>query len=162
MMRSFAMSKYWFKSARRPIVVVTCAILLGSCSPIVQTRGNTPDPILLGQIEPGELSRDDIANMLGSPSSIATFGEETWYYISIQTETIAFFEPDILEQQVVAIAFDDSGMVASVSTYGLDDAQDIEPSTRVTPTGGRELTVLEQLFGNLGRFAGKQPAEGDR
>lgn len=156
------MSTYWFKSVRRPIVVVTCAILLGSCSPILQTRGNTPDPILLGQIERGELSRDDIANMLGSPSSIATFGEETWYYISKQTETVAFFEPEILDQQVVAIAFDDSGIVASVSTYGLDDAQNIEPSNRVTPTGGRELTILEQLFGNLGRFAGKQPAEGDR
>ena len=153
------MNKYWFKSVRRPIAVMTCAILLGSCSPIIQTRGNTPDPILLGQIEPGELSRDDIANMLGSPSSIANFGEETWYYISKQTETIGFFEPEIIEQQVVAIAFDDSGMVASVSTYGLDDAQDIEPSERVTPTGGRKLTVLEQLFGNLGRFAGQQPAD---
>ena len=153
------MRSYRFKAARRPIVMVICAIYLGSCSPIIQTQGNSPDPILLNQIEPGELSRHDIANMLGSPSSVATFGDETWYYISKQTETLAFYEPEVLDQQVVAIAFDDSGMVASVSTYGLEDAQDIEPSERVTPTGGRKLTVLEQLFGNLGRFTGNRAQE---
>ena len=153
------MSKYCFKLTHRPIALVACAIFLGSCTPIIQTRGNVPDPILLEQIEPGELSRDDIANMLGSPSSTAIFGEEIWYYISKQTETIAFFESEIIEQQVVAIAFDNSGMVTSVSTYGLEDARDIEPSERVTPTGGRELTVLEQLFGNLGRFSNNQPAD---
>jgi outer membrane protein assembly factor BamE (lipoprotein component of BamABCDE complex) len=154
------MRSFCFESARPLIAVAACAFFLGSCSPIIQSRGNVPDPILLNQIEPGELSRDDIANMLGSPSSIASFGKETWYYISQQTETLAFYEPVVLEQQVVAIAFDDNGMVASVNTYGLEDAQHIEPSERVTPTGGRKLTVLEQLFGNLGRFAGNQPTEG--
>ena len=150
------MRSFCFDSTRPLIAVVACAIVFASCAPIVQTRGNAPDPIKLGTIEPGELSRDDIARMLGSPSSVATFGGETWYYISKQTETFAFFEPEILEQQVVAIAFDDDGMVASVSSYGLDEARDIEISDRVTPTGGRKLTVLEQLFGNLGRFGGRR------
>ena len=90
--------------------------------------------------------------MLGSPSSIATFGEEVWYYISSQTQTIAFYEPEVLDQKVVAIAFDDAGKVKNVRTYGLEDAQAIEPVARTTPTGGREVTILEQLIGNLGKF----------
>ena len=90
--------------------------------------------------------------MLGSPSSIATFGEEVWYYISSQTETIAFYEPEIIDQKVVAITFDSTGKVKTIRTYGLEDAQDIEPVARTTPTGGRAITVLEQLVGNLGRF----------
>ncbi len=159
-MRSFVMGKFAFKLARRCIAVMALASLFVACAPILNQRGNRPDPDLLSQIEPGAQSRDDVANMLGSPTSVASFGGETWYYISSQTETIAFYEPDVIDQQVVAIAFDDDGMVASVRTYGLEDARDIEPVERVTPTGGRELTFLEQLVGNVGRFAGKPGQRG--
>ena len=65
-------------------------------------------------------------------------------------------EPDILDQKVVAISFDDAGRVKNIRTYGLEDAREIEPVARTTPTGGREITVLEQLVGNLGRFSGKE------
>ena len=34
---------------------------------------------------------------------------------------------------------------------GLDDGQDVAMSDRETPTRGRELTILEQLLGNVGR-----------
>jgi hypothetical protein len=33
------------------------------------------------------------------------------------------------------------------------DAQEISPVARVTPTEGRDLTLLQQLFGNIGRFS---------
>ena len=157
------MGKFVFNRAWRCIAATALVPLLVACAPITNQRGNLPDSELLSQIEPGEQSRDDVANILGSPTSIASFGGETWYYISSQTETIAFYEPEVVDQRVVAIAFDDDGMVASVRTYGLEDAQDIEPVARVTPTGGREMTFLEQLFGNIGRFTGKtgQPSRSE-
>ena len=149
------MGTFVLNRARRCISATALVLVLVACAPITNQRGNLPDPDLLSQIEPGAQSRDDIANLLGSPTNIASFGSETWYYISTQTETIAFYEPEVVDQRIVAIAFDDDGMVASVRTYGLDDARDIEPVARVTPTGGREMTFLEQLLGNIGRFAGK-------
>ena len=159
-MRSFVMGKFVFNRARHCIAATALVLVLVACAPITNQRGNLPDPDLLSRIEPGAQSRDDVVNILGSPTSIASFGGEIWYYISSQTETIAFYEPEVVDQRVVAIAFDDDGMVASVRTYGLEDAQDIEPVARVTPTGGRELTFLEQLFGNIGRFVGKTGQEG--
>ncbi len=155
------MGTFVFNRARRCISATTLVLMLVACAPITNQRGNLPDPDLISQIEPGAQSRDDIANLLGSPTSIASFGSETWYYISTQTETIAFYEPEVVDQQIVAIAFDDDGMVASVRTYGLEDARDVEPVARVTPTGGRELTFLGQLIGNIGRFAG-QPGRSNR
>lgn len=134
------------------LVGTALAVLLSACAPNIVTRGNLPAPELLTQIQPGLQSRNQVADMLGSPSSVATFGEEIWYYISSQTETIAFYEPEITDQQVVAITFDDAGKVKKIRTYGLEDAQEIEPVARITPTGGREITILEQLVGNLGRF----------
>ena len=140
-------------SFRLPLAATALAVLLSACAPNLVQRGNLPDPELLSRIQPGSQTRIQVANLLGSPSSIATFGDEVWYYISSQTQTIAFYAPEVLEQKVVAIAFDDDGRVKNVRTYGLEDAQEIEPVARITPTGGREITVLEQLIGNLGRFS---------
>ena len=36
-----------------------------------------------------------------------------------------------------------------IERYGLEDGRIINLTTRTTETGGRELGVLEQLFGNL-------------
>ncbi len=135
------------------LAATALTVLLSACAPNIVQRGNLPAPELLTQIQPGVQTRNQIADMLGSPSSVAIFGEEVWYYISSQTETIAFYEPEIIEQQVVAITFDDAGKVKKIRTYGLEDAQEIEPVARITPTGGREITILEQFVGNLGRFS---------
>jgi outer membrane protein assembly factor BamE (lipoprotein component of BamABCDE complex) len=60
----------------------------------------------------------------------------------------------VLDQQVVAVAFDDSGVVREVEHLGLADSRTVDPSPRVTPSAGRELGLMEQLVGNVGRFSG--------
>ena len=141
-----------FAPLRQSLATVALGALLAACAPTLDQRGNLPDPDLVEQIRTGTHTRDKVSEILGSPSSVATFGEETWYYIARQTGTFAFYEPEVLDQQVIAVAFDEAGMVKSVHTYGMEDAQEIAPIARFTPTGGRDLTLLEQIFGNLGRF----------
>jgi hypothetical protein len=36
--------------------------------------------------------------------------------------------------------------------YGVEDGRIVEPVERTTPTYGQELTVMQQLLGNFGRF----------
>ena len=143
----------------KPVIFsIVCAAIIVSasaCSPNVATRGNLPDPSKLAEIVPGEASRDDVADLLGSPSSAATFGAEVWYYIAARVETVTFNEPEVIDQQVVAIRFGEDGLVAAIDTYGLDDARAVEMVDRVTPTSGKEITILQQLIGNVGRFAKK-------
>ena len=139
------------------IVSAVIIVTASACAPNIATRGNLPDPDKLAEIIPGEASRDDVADLLGSPSSAATFGDETWYYIATRVETVAFNEPEVIDQQVVAIKFGEDGLVTAIDTYGLDDARAVEIVERVTPTSGREITILQQLLGNVGRFAQKGP-----
>ncbi len=148
-----------FRTVLRSLAATAVVVAVAACAPIVDHRGNLPDQYVLQEIKPGTTSRDDVANMLGSPSSVATFGEETWYYISTETERLAFYEPEVLDQQVVAIAFDSAGLVKSVRRYGLDDAREIELVERKTRTGGKKLTILQQLIGNLGRFTNRPAPE---
>ena len=57
-----------------------------------------------------------------------------------------------MDQQVYVVHFDGNGVVAGVDRKELADGRDIEPVPGATPAPGRELTFLEQVLGNMGRF----------
>lgn len=132
------------------------AVLIVACSPIVDSRGNLPEGEELDKIKVGATSREQVASLLGSPSSVATFDDNTWYYISKRTETVGFFRPEVIEQKVLTVRFDEAGLVKEVAQVGKDDAAEIDPVSRTTPTSGQTFSLWQQLFGNLGRF-GDQP-----
>ena len=52
---------------------------------------------------------------------------------------------------MIAIRFDQNDQVANLGQYGLEDGKVIDINSRTTPTRGRELTILQQLFGNIGK-----------
>jgi outer membrane protein assembly factor BamE (lipoprotein component of BamABCDE complex) len=133
-------------------IVLGCG--LGACSANINNDGFVMDEDALSQIHPGGQNREQVAQMLGSPSSVAVFDDQTWLYIHRRTsQRIAFFQPTVLEQDVIAITFDrTSGQVAEVRRLTLADGQNIAPVDRITPSPGKELTVMQQLLGNLGRF----------
>lgn len=130
--------------------------ILAGCSATVDNRGYVPDPQALERVKPGSQTRSDVAELLGTPSSVTPFSEDTWIYVQRKTETIAFFQPTVLEQNVVVVGFDDAGLVNEVRRYTLEDGKLIDPVTRKTPAPGKELSLIEQLVGNIGRFAQKE------
>ena len=52
---------------------------------------------------------------------------------------------------MVQVTFDKSEKVASIKTVKLTDGVQIAYEKRETPTRGRELSVIEQILGGLGR-----------
>lgn len=74
-----------------------------------------------------------------------------WYYISQTTEKYTYNRPQVTQRSVTEITFAEDDKVASVRNLGLEDGQQVAMQSRETPTRGRELTVLEQLLGNIGR-----------
>ena len=130
-------------------------LAVSACSPSVATRGNLTDPDRLAEIKAGQTRRDDVAGILGTPTSVGTFDPNVWYYIGQKTEKIAFFQPSVLERRVVIVHFDDAGVVSEIKQLDESNAQDIEVVDRTTPTAGREMGFLEQMLGNVGRFSAK-------
>lgn len=131
---------------------ILVAAALAGCTPIVSTHGQTPDPDVLAEIEPGRSSRTTVEEKLGTPSTRGVFDPNVWYYMSEKTETVAFFAPELIERKIVAIQFDEGGMVKDIVTYTENDKKEVDLVSRVTPTAGNEISVIQQLFGNLGRF----------
>lgn len=128
------------------------AVVSACVEPRIDQRGNRPDEEQVVQINPGVDDKYRVAELIGTPSTVSTFDDRTWYYISKRTETTAFFEPDVMDQQVLAIKFTEDGIVDSMHVYGQEDGRTIAYVDRITPTEGHELTIIQQLFGNLGRF----------
>jgi len=128
------------------------AASLAGCVPNVDQRGNLPEPEKIAQIHPGSTTRDQVIKILGTPSSTGIFDDKHWYYISRKTKQVAFFDPDVLDQQVYIVNFDGQGVVRGVDHKELKDGREIEPAPGATPAPGRELTLVEQVLGNIGRF----------
>jgi len=127
-------------------------IILVACGARVDTRGNLPDPERLSEIKSGEITREEVLEMLGSPSNITTFSNETWYYIAERTETIAFFAPEVVERKVVILHFDKQGVLKKLNALDAESGRLVQHIERTTPTHGNKLTALEQFIGNFQRF----------
>jgi outer membrane protein assembly factor BamE (lipoprotein component of BamABCDE complex) len=128
------------------------AAALSGCSNPVEQRGNLPPDKVVAEIKPGSTDKETVTRLLGSPSSVASFDDSTWYYISQKTKEIAFFKPETVDQEVVTITFDKDGVVKGVQKLGMNARNELTPVERTTPAPGKELTFFEQLIGNFGRF----------
>jgi outer membrane protein assembly factor BamE (lipoprotein component of BamABCDE complex) len=137
----------------RALVVASVLVTAAACTPRIQQTGNLPDPVAVQEIQTGVHTRRDVASLLGSPSVVSTFQDSRWYYISQRQETIAFFAPEVVDQQVLEIRFNDEGTVQETQRYSLSDAEKVDPVGRETPTEGNEFSILQQLIGNIGRFS---------
>ncbi|MGH6903863.1 MAG: outer membrane protein assembly factor BamE [Geminicoccaceae bacterium] len=135
------------------------ALALSACVPQVSNHGYRLDEAALAQVEAGRTSREQVLQLLGSPSSVTTFDGSVWYYVGQRTERLSFYQEEVVNQDIVAIVFDDVGTVSQIERHGLDRAQEVSLVDRETPTAGSELTVLEQFIGNIGRF--NPPADAD-
>ncbi len=134
--------------------VVGAGLFLAACSPVVSTHGLEPDPDALAAVTPGQSDKADVETKLGTPATVSTFHDDVWYYMIETRSQRAFFDPKVLERKIIAITFDQQSVVDDVFTYTELDGKDVKIVSRVTPTAGNELTILQQLFGNLGRFSG--------
>jgi outer membrane protein assembly factor BamE (lipoprotein component of BamABCDE complex) len=119
--------------------------LLGGCAQ-EQSKGYVLSQSALQQVPVGS-SQDQVLVVLGTPSTTATLKGEVYYYISQKTRrAVAFMNPTITDQQVVAIYFDQNRRVERVANYGIKDGRVFDFVAQATPTAGQERNFLEQVF----------------
>ena len=147
-----------FKSDRKLLSTTALAVAvivgLSACQTAeVFHNGYVVDQAALDLVPVGS-SREQVLLSLGTPSTTATFDGEVFYYISQKrTRTIAFMKQRLVDQQILAIYFDKDGIVAQRANYTLQDGKVFDTISRTTPTGGRDLTFLQQLLAGGGGAA---------
>jgi outer membrane protein assembly factor BamE (lipoprotein component of BamABCDE complex) len=146
----------------RMSTLLFAAAVLAGCAPVVSQRGYLPDPDNESAIEVGKDSKNSVQERLGDPSVQSAFGSEAWYYISSSEKQVAFFRPTVQSRSILAVYFDKDGKVTDIKHYGLKDGNVVAFESRETPTRGRELTFLQQLFNATPGVPGTGTADQER
>jgi outer membrane protein assembly factor BamE (lipoprotein component of BamABCDE complex) len=134
------------------IAAFSIAAATTACAPVVGQNGFQAIDASPTDIVAGTDTKQTVLTRLGTPSTTSTFERDNvWYYISQVTEKYTYNRPQVTQRSVTEITFNDAGQVSEVRTLGLDDGQRVAMNDRETPTRGRQLTILEQLLGNVGR-----------
>lgn len=134
------------------------ALLAGCQTSEVLHSGYIADQQSLDLVPVGA-SREQALLTLGTPSTTATFDNEVFYYISQKrTRSVAFQKPKLVEQNILAIYFNKDGVVEKRANYALQDGKVFDTISRTTPTGGKDLTFLQQLLSGVGSSASNAQA----
>jgi outer membrane protein assembly factor BamE (lipoprotein component of BamABCDE complex) len=146
-------------SSRTAFVALSACLLvpaavagLSACAPIASYSGFQAIESDPKDVKVGTDTKSTVRGRLGSPSTVGAFDQNTWFYMNQLKSRVAFKRPEVIARNVTAITFNkDSELVESVNSYTLKDGKVVAFNGRETPTRGRELTVLEQILGNVGR-----------
>lgn len=134
------------------IAALSAAALTAACAPVIGQNGFQAVDAKPADIVAGTDTRETVLTKLGTPSTTSTFESDSiWYYMSQVTEKYTYNRPQVTQRTITEITFNEAGQVAAVRTLGLEDGQRIAMNDRETPTRGRQLTILEQLLGNVAR-----------
>lgn len=146
------MSRRLVSPLARLAAVALVGIGVSGCIGEDLRHGYQIDQAALATVKPG-MSAEQILQILGTPSTVSTVGNKTWYYISQNTRrTVLFLGEQVEDQKVTAVYFNAGFKVERVALYGLQEGKVFDFIERTTPTSGADRAFLSQLFRGLTRY----------
>lgn len=131
-------------------------LILSACSATYQNHGYVPTDTELAELVVGVDSRATVDDLIGAPSSSGLLAGGDYYYVRSRVRTYGMFRPEVIERQVLAISFDDTGTIANIERFGLEDGRVVALSRRVTDSSVVGNGFWRQILGNFGNI---NPAE---
>lgn len=140
------------RPALRAAVILAAGLAIAGCTAIYRNHGYVPTDEDLAKVTVGVDTRDTVAEAVGVPSVSGVLNESGYYYVSSRLRHYGAMEPKVVERQLVAISFSQSGVVQNIERFGLEDGRVITLNRRVTESSVNDKTFLRQLLGNIGNF----------
>lgn len=137
----------------RKFVAILCVLVVAGCTSVYRNHGYVPKEEELSEIVVGVDTRDTVAETVGSPSAGGVLDSSGYYYVQSRVRHFAYRRPEVVSREVLAITFDNAGVVRNIERFGLEDGQVVPLTRRVTETAASDNGFLRQLLRNLGNFA---------
>lgn len=142
----------WVVRCLRPAIAGAVLIALAACSAIYRNHGYMPPEEDLEAILVGVDTRDTVASAVGRPGVSGILDASGWYYVRSRYRHFAYQAPEEIDREVLAITFDEQGVVRNIERFGLEQGRVVRLSRRVTTPNTQGVGFLRQAFGNLGRI----------
>ena len=146
----------------RIAALALAASTLGACNPVRDNHGFSAVTEDQKNVEVGVDTKSTVLARLGTPSTQSAFDQTAWYYVSTIQERYAFYMPKTVAREVLVVKFDGDGTVSAVERFGMERGQVVAYNDDRTPTRGRELGIVEQIFGNIGNTSPIRTEEDQR
>ena len=127
-------------------------LLLSGCSATFSNHGYVPSDSDLMELVVGVDSRATVDDVIGAPTSAGLLAGGDYYYVRSRVRTFGMFRPEVVERQLLAISFDESGTIANIERFGLQDGNAVALSRRVTDSSVVGNGFWRQILGNFGNF----------
>jgi len=147
-----AKTGFMLKSAVLGLVLLS----LGACSATYRSHGYVPTEADLAEIVVGVDTQQSVGESVGRPTVTGVLAGGDWFYVQSRWRNYAYRAPQEIDRQVVAIRFDNNGVVQNIERFGLEDGRVVVLSRRVTDSNIKGVSFIGQLLGNLGNFTAEQ------
>jgi outer membrane protein assembly factor BamE (lipoprotein component of BamABCDE complex) len=138
------------KPFRHSIIGVLILIIAG-CTTQFRNQGYIPNEDEIGALVVGVDTRDSVFEALGTPSTYGVLQEQQAYYVRSRFERLGLRAPKEVERQVLALGFDQDGVLTALGQYSLTDGQVVVLNTDVTENGIESLGVFKRIVASIGR-----------
>ena len=137
-------------------ILVIIFLITTSCSnnKVVNNHGINAIELKEKKIEINISNKEDVLNIIGYPSSISIFDENSWIYIErelINQSVLKLGRTKLEKNHILEVTFNNSGVVKNKKFYDLNDMNDLEivkeTTTKKYETGsklGKLIKSLEQ------------------
>ncbi|AML52532.1 outer membrane protein assembly factor BamE [Falsihalocynthiibacter arcticus] len=133
---------------------VALVFTITACTAVIRKHGYIPTDEELDSVIVGVDTVETLESTVGSPSGRGILKDGDWFYVESLWKNYGYREPKEIDRQVVAIRFDDKGVVSNVERFGIEDGQVVALSRRVTDSGISGVGFLAQMFGSFGNLTG--------
>lgn len=134
-------------------MAVGLGLTLGACSAQFRNHGYIPPEEDLQELVVGIDTRATVEDLVGTPASGGLLEGGDFYYVASTVRTFGPRRPEVVDRQVLAMTFDETGVLQNIERFGLEDGQVVVLQRRVTDSGVTNTPFLRQLLGALGNFA---------
>lgn len=145
------MSDFW-RAIRRVAIALAVLNISAACARLSESHGYIPEQTALDVVVVGQDTKATAGPILGRPGTGGIVDDRGWYYVRSDYERFLWRAPVEVNRQVVAVSFDEAGVIENVEQFGLEGGQVVALSRRVTTSNTQGVGFLRQLFSNLGNF----------
>ena len=117
---------------------------------IVENHGQVYEKnINFKELEVGKTKKDDVVELLGSPSTTSNFDDEqSWIYISSEFKKFIFLDGSNTDQKVLILSFNQNTL-KNKELLSRNDINDIDYEDTITDSRGKKINWIKEFFTNL-------------
>ncbi len=134
----------------KTLITIIFLMLLSGCQSI-DIRGQSVTDEAVAEINEKKPFKDQLTELIGTPTYIPDYSENTWYYIQRTVAKKAWLTPKVEEQRIVKINFAHNKVISAILINDMHN-ENVVANSSYTKTYGTDQNGVQKFVKNIGRF----------